>query len=86
MIVLTTPTGHIGHYVVQNLLDAGEALRVIVRDPAKLTQTVRERVEVARSDQVFGSVIIDLFGTGQDTVPERLGGGVGETRFNFGTP
>ncbi len=35
MIVVTTPTGNIGHHVVQHLLDAGEALRVIVRDPAK---------------------------------------------------
>lgn len=42
MIVVTTPTGNIGHQVVQHLLDAGEALRVIVRNPAKLPQTVRD--------------------------------------------
>ena len=46
MIVLTTPTGTIGHQVVDDLLESDEALRVIVRDPLQLSDTVRERVEV----------------------------------------
>lgn len=46
MIVITTPTGQIGHHVVHHLLDAGEPLRVIARDPGKLPDTVRDRVEV----------------------------------------
>ena len=33
MIVVTAPTGLIGHQVLQNLLDSGEPVRVIVRDP-----------------------------------------------------
>ena len=46
MIVVTTPTGNIGSKVVTGLLEAGEAVRVIVRDPAKLTAEVRGKVEV----------------------------------------
>ncbi len=48
MIVVTTPTGNIGHHVVRHLLDAGEAVRVITRDPAKLPRAVRGRVEVVQ--------------------------------------
>jgi uncharacterized protein YbjT (DUF2867 family) len=45
VIVVTTPTGKIGSQVVKGLLDAGETVRVIVRDAAKLTPGIRERVE-----------------------------------------
>ena len=48
MIVVTTPTGQIGSQVVQDLLDAGQTLRVIARDPAKLAPEVREKVEVVQ--------------------------------------
>ena len=41
MIVITTPTGLIGHQVLDNLLDSGEALRVIARDPSALPAGVR---------------------------------------------
>ena len=33
MIVVTAPTGNIGRVVVQSLLSAGQAVRVIARDP-----------------------------------------------------
>jgi uncharacterized protein YbjT (DUF2867 family) len=49
MIVITTPTGDIGSQVLRGLLErapAGEALRVVVRDPARLPADVRDRVEV----------------------------------------
>ncbi|MCC8952873.1 NAD(P)H-binding protein [Bradyrhizobium sp. Pear77] len=46
MIVVTTPNGQIGSKVVSALLEAGQAVRVILRDPAKLAANVRERVEV----------------------------------------
>ena len=45
MLVVTTPTGDIGHQLAGQLLDAGEALRVIVRDPARLVPWVRESAE-----------------------------------------
>ena len=46
MIVLTAPTGHIGSKVLTGLLEHDEPVRLIVRDPAKLHDSVRERVEV----------------------------------------
>ena len=46
MIVVTTPTGHIGSKVVSELLAAGEAVRVIARAPEKLAAATRSRVEV----------------------------------------
>ena len=33
MIVITTPTGDIGRQVLDRVLDSGEAVRVIARDP-----------------------------------------------------
>ncbi|POX61039.1 NmrA family transcriptional regulator [Streptomyces sp. Ru62] len=48
MILVTTPTGQIGSQVLDSLLDAGDAageVRVIVRDPARLSPRVRARVE-----------------------------------------
>jgi uncharacterized protein YbjT (DUF2867 family) len=35
MIVITTPTGQIGHQVLNNVLDSGEPIRVIARDPTR---------------------------------------------------
>jgi len=46
MIVVTTPTGHIGSQVVANLLAANEAVRVIARNPARLSAEVRAKVEI----------------------------------------
>jgi uncharacterized protein YbjT (DUF2867 family) len=44
MIVVTTPTGHIGSQLVANLLAANEAVRMIARDPARLAAEVRDRL------------------------------------------
>jgi uncharacterized protein YbjT (DUF2867 family) len=49
-IVVTTPTGHVGSRVVRLLLQAGVRPRVLVRDPARLDATTRERVDVRRGD------------------------------------
>ena len=46
MIVITTPTGAIGRQVLARVLDAGQAARVIARNPSHLDLGVRERVEV----------------------------------------
>ena len=50
MIVITAPTGNIGRHLLSLLLESApahdEELRVIVRDPARLPEAVRERVEV----------------------------------------
>ena len=52
MIVVTTPTGNIGSLVVKDLLSAGEAVRVIVRDQAKLSTEIRGRVEVVEGSRI----------------------------------
>ena len=46
MIVITAPTGAIGRQVLENVLDSGEPIRVIARDPSGLPPHTRERVEV----------------------------------------
>ncbi|MFD8889096.1 NAD(P)H-binding protein [Streptomyces sp. NPDC059566] len=49
MIVITAPTGNIGSHLLSLLLEsapAQEELRVVVRDPARLSDAVRDRVEV----------------------------------------
>ncbi|MFJ1584150.1 NAD(P)H-binding protein [Streptomyces sp. NPDC088197] len=48
MIVITAPTGNIGHQVVDRVLAADEPVRVVVRDPARLSADVRERAEVVQ--------------------------------------
>jgi uncharacterized protein YbjT (DUF2867 family) len=47
MIVITTPTGDIGHQVLGHITGGtAESIRVIARDPSKLPAQVRERVDV----------------------------------------
>lgn len=48
MIVITAPTGNIGHQVLADVLAGDEPVRVIVRDPARLPASVRDRVEVVQ--------------------------------------
>ncbi|MER6216577.1 NAD(P)H-binding protein [Streptomyces sp. NPDC001674] len=48
MIVITTPTGDIGRQVVDRVLEGGEAVRVIARDPSRLPARVRARAEVVQ--------------------------------------
>ncbi|MDX3074046.1 NmrA family NAD(P)-binding protein [Streptomyces sp. MI02-7b] len=48
MIVITTPTGAIGRQVVDRVLDGGETVRVIVRDPSRLSAHVRAQAEVVQ--------------------------------------
>ena len=57
MIVVTTPTGDIGSRVLAHLLDAGRDVRVVLRDPAKLADDVRERVQVVTGSHGEAKVI-----------------------------
>lgn len=69
MIVITTPTGDIGSQVLDTLLrdTNGEDLRVIVRDPARLPASVRERVDVVVGSHGDAAVVDRAF-TGADAV------------------
>ena len=61
MIVVTTPTGNIGSLVVKHLLAAGEAVRVIVRDPSKLAPEVQGKVEVVQGSTDDEAVLFRAF-------------------------
>jgi uncharacterized protein YbjT (DUF2867 family) len=67
MIVITTPTGLIGHQVLQNVLAAGAPARVIVRDASRLPAAVRERVEVIEGSHGDAAVVDAAF-AGADAV------------------
>ncbi|MEI3611500.1 NmrA family NAD(P)-binding protein [Pseudogracilibacillus sp. SO30301A] len=67
MIVVTTPTGQIGHQVLNNILDSGEEIRVIARDPSRLSPHVRERVEVVQGSHGDIDVVTEAF-AGADCV------------------
>lgn len=61
MIVVTTPTGAIGHQVLENLLESGQPLRVIVRDPSRLPPQVREKVDVVQGSHGDRAVVERAF-------------------------
>ena len=48
MIVITTPTGHIGSKLLSELVRTDEKLRVIARDPSKLSEGVRDKIEIVK--------------------------------------
>jgi uncharacterized protein YbjT (DUF2867 family) len=61
MIVITTPTGLIGHQVLDNLLDSGEPIRVVTRDPAALPVEVHEQVEVVEGSHGDPAIVDRAF-------------------------
>lgn len=67
MIVITTPTGQIGHQILAKILDSGEPIRVIARDPSRLDPKIRDRVEVVQGSHDEIDVVNKAFG-GADCV------------------
>ncbi|MFJ1864908.1 NAD(P)H-binding protein [Streptomyces sp. NPDC088097] len=67
MIVITAPTGQIGHHVLDNLAGGSDPVRVIVRDPGRLPAAVRDRVEVVRGSHNDPAVLAKAF-DGADAV------------------
>jgi uncharacterized protein YbjT (DUF2867 family) len=63
MIVITAPTGAIGHQVLDRLLDSGEPIRVIARDPSRLPARVRERerVQIVQGSHGDAAVVDEAF-------------------------
>jgi uncharacterized protein YbjT (DUF2867 family) len=61
MIVVTAPTGLIGRQVLQNLLDSGEPVRVIVRNPARLPAQACARVEIVQGSHGEADVVDRAF-------------------------
>jgi uncharacterized protein YbjT (DUF2867 family) len=68
MIVICAPTGLIGRQVLGNVLDGGgHPVRVIARDPARISPQVRERVEVVQGSLTDTDVVAGAF-AGADSV------------------
>ena len=67
MIVVTAPTSNIGRQVLENILDRGEPVRVIARNPARLPDETRKRVEVVEGSHSEAAVVNKAF-EGADTV------------------
>jgi len=61
MIVITAPTGDIGHQVLKNVLDGDEPIRVIARDPAAIPLSIRDRIEVVQGSHSDRDVVDRAF-------------------------
>jgi uncharacterized protein YbjT (DUF2867 family) len=57
MLVVTTPTGQIGHQTLTHLLAYGEPIRVIVRDASRLDREVRDHTEIFEGSHGDPSVL-----------------------------
>jgi len=68
MIVITTPAGQIGRQVLGNLLDSGEQLRVIARDPCQLPAEVREDLDIVEGSHGDAAVVDKAFAGADEAV------------------
>lgn len=66
MIVVTTPTGNVGSGVAQALLEAGREVRVVVRDPSRLSASVRQGAEVVVGSHGDPDVLEEAFAGADD--------------------
>jgi len=67
MIIITTPTGAIGHQVLENILRGDEPIRVIAREPSRLPSDVRERIDVVQGSHGDAAIVNKAF-AGADAV------------------
>lgn len=67
MIVITTPTGAIGGQVVEALVARGEAVRVVAREPSRLPERLRDRVELVEGSH-GDTAVVDRAFAGADAV------------------
>ena len=61
MIVVTTPTGAIGHRLLEILAASNEELRVIVRDASRLPAEMRKRVQAVEGSHGDAAVVDKAF-------------------------
>jgi len=67
MIVITTPTGDIGHRVLEHVLQGNEAVRVVAREPSSIPQELRERIEILQGSHGDAATIEKAL-TGADSL------------------
>ena len=61
MIVITTPTGDIGHQVLANIVQGSEAVRIIARDPSRIPEEILKRVEVVEGSHGDAAIVERAF-------------------------
>lgn len=61
MIVITAPTSKIGRQVLERVLESGEDIRVIARDPQRIPEAIRERVEVIQGSHADRGIVNRAF-------------------------
>jgi len=66
-IVMTTPTGNVGSRALQQLLKAGADVSVIVRQPEKLSESIRSRVKIHQGSLADAGLVRRAF-EGADAV------------------
>jgi uncharacterized protein YbjT (DUF2867 family) len=67
MIVVTAPTSNIGQQLLANIVHSGEPVRVISRDPSRLSPQIRDRVKVVLGSHGDADVLNQAF-EGADAV------------------
>ncbi len=67
MITVTTPTGQIGSKVLRQLIEARAQVRVLVRDPNKLPEDIRNKVEITQGSLDDAETVMKAF-KGADSV------------------
>jgi uncharacterized protein YbjT (DUF2867 family) len=65
MIVITAPTSNIGSQVLKNVLGHGVPVRVIARDPSRLSSAIRDRVEVVQGSHSDINVLDHAFASAE---------------------
>lgn len=67
MIVITAPTSQIGRQLLAELARTGKPVRVVARDPARLPESLRTRVDIVQGSHGNPDVVDRAF-SGADTV------------------
>lgn len=57
-IAVTTPTGNVGRHLLRLVVQAGERPRVLVRDPARPDDDVRDLVDAVATDQLDADSVV----------------------------
>lgn len=60
-IVITTPTGNIGNRVLQQLVQTDAEISVLVRQPEKLSDAIRQRVNIHQGTLNDAAVVANAF-------------------------
>lgn len=90
MIVVTAPTGAIGHQILSRLVESGKAVRAIARDPSKIPDELRQRIETVTGSHGDASVVDGAL-AGADTLfwlvpPDPKANSVDEAYVGFTRP